>query len=165
VARTCLDLARAGRDPDPEDLLRRRLMTVDQLQRSLSRSRGRRGQRAAVALVADLVDGPWSRGETLAHRHLRAAGVTGWVGNLSLIIRGQRHVIDVAFEGVKLAVEIDGFSVHRTAADRARDLARQNALVEAGWTVLRFTWDDLQDADRFVATVLRVLRRLPAAAG
>jgi very-short-patch-repair endonuclease len=71
----------------------------------------------------------------------------------------------VAFEGVKLAVEIDGFAVHRTAADRARDLARQNALVEAGWTVLRFTWDDLQDADRFVATVLRVLRRLPAAAG
>ena len=163
TARTCLDLARARHDPDAEQALRRRLVTVPQLETALRRGAYRRGQRAARALVAELTSGPWSRGETKAHRFLRGAGMTGWVANLRVVQGGAVQFIDVAFEDVKLAVEIDGFDVHSDPAALARDLARQNRLVEDGWTVLRFTWHDLDDPARFVAVVLRALERLRAA--
>jgi very-short-patch-repair endonuclease len=163
TARTCLDLARTRRDPDAEQALRRRLVTVPQLEGALRRGAYLRGQRAARALVAELVSGPWSRGETKAHRHLRDAGVSGWVANLRVVHDDVVQFIDIAFEDVKLAVEIDGFDVHGDPAALARDLARQNRLVQAGWTVLRFTWHDLDDPTRFVAAVLRALQRLRAA--
>jgi len=162
TARTCLDLARAQRDPDVEEALRRRMVTVPQLQRALERGAYRRGQRAARTLVAEMLSGPWSRGETKAHRHLREAGVTGWVANLRVASGGAVQFIDIAFEYVKLAIEIDGFGAHGNPAAMASDLAKQNRLVEEGWTVLRFTWHDLNDPARFVAVVLRNLERLRA---
>ena len=36
-------------------------------------------------------------------------------------------------------------------ADRQRDYDRQNALIHDGWTVLRFTWDDVTRRPEFVA--------------
>ena len=41
--------------------------------------------------------------------------------------------------------EIDGRAFHSDADRFQRDRTRQNRLVGAGWTVLRFTWNDLRD--------------------
>ncbi len=61
----------------------------------------------------------------------------------------RRWQIDIAFPVRRLAVEVDGW-----------DRAKQNALVIAGWTVLRFTWHDIRDrpADT-VARIVAALRR------
>jgi very-short-patch-repair endonuclease len=83
-----------------------------------------------------------SEAEVVAQELLRSAGLTGWRPNHSVRIGGRRIIIDLALVPAMIAVEIDGLAFH--GADRRQDdLARQNLLVGAGWTVLRFTWEDL----------------------
>jgi very-short-patch-repair endonuclease len=51
-------------------------------------------------------------------------------------------------------VEVDGWAYHRDLPAFRRDQERQNALVLAGWTVLRVNWHDLEaDPDGVLATV------------
>ncbi len=51
--------------------------------------------------------------------------------------------VDFAWPDIRLAVEADGAGVHASAAALQGDLRRQNAVLRAGWTMLRFTWADL----------------------
>ena len=70
-------------------------------------------------------------------------------------------VLDIAFPLVLLAIEIDGWAWHSDPERFQDDRRRQNALVAAGWTVLRFTWADLiERPEQVVATVVRTLTRL-----
>lgn len=68
--------------------------------------------------------------------------------------------VDFAWPGQRLIVEADGASVHASAAALREDVRRQNALVAAGWTVLRFTWADLGTV---AARVRAALSAVPAA--
>ena len=86
-----------------------------------------------------------SEAERLAHRALRDAGITGWTAGLELWIEGIRVVVDIAFPELGLAIEIDGFAYHSSGGRFQHDRSRQNLLVSAGWTVLRFTWQDLTE--------------------
>jgi hypothetical protein len=60
------------------------------------------------------------------------------------VMDGERFVaeVDLAYPELKIAIELDG-AIHLERNVRERDLPRQNDLVLAGWTVLRFTWDRL----------------------
>jgi very-short-patch-repair endonuclease len=70
---------------------------------------------------------------------MRYAGITGWRVGVSF----GAYTIDVAFPDAKVAIEVDGWAWH-VDADRFRaDRRKGNALVRAGWTLLRFTWHDL----------------------
>lgn len=72
--------------------------------------------------------------------------------------------VDLAFPEVKLAIEDDGREVHERVDVFTRDRQRQNDLVRAGWTVLRFTAADLRfDAAGVVAQVRAVLASRTAA--
>lgn len=62
--------------------------------------------------------------------------------------------VDLALPGHRLALEYDGREVHTRPDAFVRDRQRHNALVAAGWTVLRFTAGDLRQPDR-VLTVVR----------
>jgi hypothetical protein len=80
-----------------------------------------------------------------------------------VVVDGRRRRIDAAWPALMLAVEVDGFA---SRIDRARfqdDRTRQNALVRAGWTVIRFTWEDVMQRPQLVArqihSVLGGLRR------
>lgn len=65
---------------------------------------------------------------------------------------------DLAWAGRKVLVEFDG-DVHRDRRVFVEDLRRQNALVAAGWTVLRFTSADvLGRPAEVVAAIRRALR-------
>jgi very-short-patch-repair endonuclease len=67
--------------------------------------------------------------------------------------------VDFAYPEVRVALEVDGFEAHGTPAAMRRDFERQNALVAAGWTVLRFTWWDVVRRPEWVATrITSVLR-------
>lgn len=99
-----------------------------------------------------------SEAERLAQRELRNAGVTGWLPILELWVQGRRVVVDIGFPELRLAVEIDGFAYHSGSDRFELDRIKQNLLISAGWTVLRFSWQDLTERpEEFVATVTRML--------
>lgn len=66
--------------------------------------------------------------------------------------------VDLAFPDLRLALEYDGREVHERGDVFYRDRARQNALVAAGWTVLRFTAADLRHPQRLVLLVQTTVR-------
>ncbi|MGH3321446.1 MAG: DUF559 domain-containing protein [Streptosporangiaceae bacterium] len=54
-----------------------------------------------------------------------------------------------------LVIEVDGRAWH-SADDRfQRDRRRQNALIVAGYEVLRFTWEDLAESPEYVIATIR----------
>ncbi len=70
---------------------------------------------------------------------LRDYGAAGW----QCAFPALGHAIDIAFPTSKVAIEVDGWAWHMDAERAAADKRRQNALVRAGWTILRYTWHDL----------------------
>lgn len=72
--------------------------------------------------------------------------------------------VDGAYPDRTVAMEVDGFSAHSSPDAFQRDRTRQNRLVALGWTVLRFTWDDVVKRPALVArTILEALNRPSAA--
>lgn len=152
-ALTALDLCPVlGGDP-LDVVLRTRRATLAELHAVLERCGGRRGNTARRALLLDSRDEPWSEAERLAHRILRAAGLTGWTTNHPVVVSGFRYYLDIAFPGVKLAVEIDG-RLHHGADAFEKDRWRQNDLVLDGWRVLRFTWSMLVETPELVVAAV-----------
>ena len=72
--------------------------------------------------------------------------------------------VDMAYEMERVYVEIDGASVHASAAALHADNTRQNVLAALGWLPLRFTAAHLyRDAQGVIATVARTLDERRAA--
>lgn len=72
--------------------------------------------------------------------------------------------IDFAYPALKLAIEVDGFIAHSSPDAFQHDRERQNRLVALGWTVLRFTWDDVVKRPAEVArAIAAAIARLSAA--
>ena len=96
--------------------------------------------------------------ERLLVRMLRDAGARGFHCGFP----ASGHLIDIAFPHAMVAVEVDGWAWHMDAARAQADKWRQNALVRARWTILRYTWHDLVERPRAVlaeiAHTVRVAR-------
>lgn len=115
------------------------------------------------SIIEDISSGARSQGETVIVSLLHDAGFTGWSANFAVRLGGRLVVIDVAFPELRLAIEVDGRAWHSDAGRFQSDRRRQNALVRAGWTVLRFTWDDLtMRPDRVIAEIRQCGQRLAA---
>jgi very-short-patch-repair endonuclease len=73
-----------------------------------------------------------------------------------VVTRGGRFVgrVDLAWPDAKLLVEFDG-DVHRERRVFVEDVRRQNGLVLAGWTVLRFTSADVRGRPQWVIQAIR----------
>ena len=66
--------------------------------------------------------------------------------------------VDFAWPEHRLVVETDGYAFHADRSSYRADRRRTNALVLAGWRVLRFSWEDvLHDPDSVVAAVRAAL--------
>jgi very-short-patch-repair endonuclease len=135
--------------------------TFGELVRRLREHAGRRGTPRLVRLVRAAGGGSHSAAERKAATLLRSTGITGWAPNAE--IRDSAGLIgygDLVFIAARLVVELDGWAFHSDLARFQHDRTRQNRLVAAGWTVLRFTWADLHDRpDRVIATIRAALRR------
>ena len=142
---TALDLTEELGGEAIDEALRRRAVSVGSLQSALKVYRGARGAREKQFLVHDSRDAPWSELEREGHRELRRAKIVGWRANCETWIRGERFFLDAGFRSRRWCVEFDGFEWHSTPAQMAEDLHRQNALVKAGWTVLRYGWRNLHE--------------------
>lgn len=93
-------------------------------------------------------------------RLLRDHGMPEPVPQFELEARGHRFRIDLAYPPARLLLEYDGYDAHVGRAQFGRDRWRQNLLVLDGWTVLRFTLEDLRERPTWlVGRVREALRR------
>jgi hypothetical protein len=146
-SRTWLDLAAVVSPPAllavTDQMLARRF-PEDEFPAILRRAAGRRGVATARRVLpwADPLAG--SPMESVLRWLLVEAGLPRPV--LQHVVRdaGGRFLgrVDLAWPEQRVAVEFDG-DVHRDRRVFVDDLRRQNGLVLAGWTVLRFTSADL----------------------
>lgn len=141
--------------------LQQRRIGFDDLHAAYCRSSGAHGMKRAGTLLRAAGVGAASTLERRLVTLLRRAGVDGFVPGHPF----GRDEIDIAFPAERVAVEIDGWSWH-TDRDRFQaDRTKGNALVRAGWLVLRFTWDDITRCpDDVVAQIRSALRQRSATA-
>ena len=154
-ALTALDLCTSRGGEGIDQVLRARAATLAQLHAALASTSGRRGNRARRVLLLESRDEPWSEAERRFHVLLREAGITGWRANRRVLVDGAPYYLDVSFERLRLAIEIDGREHHSDAAAFEDDRSRQNRLVLDGWRVLRFTWQMLVDEPEQVLATVR----------
>lgn len=136
------------------------LVTAGQLEAELAAQRGLRFVRLAGERLA-LSD---ARAESPPETRLRLALVDAGLSPVvqhDVVGSGGRWLarVDLAFPVQRVAVEYDGRAVHERPDVFTRDRQRQNALVGAGWTVLRYTAADLRYPPRVVAEVVACLSR------
>ena len=159
-----VDCLRLLARPDAAALLDRSLqqgwITVDDLARRISSRGRRRGTPQLRSLLDGVVGGERSAAERVLTGLLREGGVTGWTANVEIRDgTGLIGVADVAFPEARLVVEVDGLAYHVTPDRFQHDRHRQNRLIAAGWTVLRFTWRDLTQRPGYVVgTIGRLVR-------
>jgi len=140
-----------------ERFLRDRLIKPDELAGVLASLSGSAGQDARRRIVRISVDNPWSGGERGLHQLLRDAALRGWEANPVLAIDGRSYYPDLLFRTQRLVVEFDGYEIHSRPDVFEADRARQNALVEAGYQVLRYTWKQLTGRPDAVVRQLRAV--------
>jgi very-short-patch-repair endonuclease len=165
VERTLVDLAGVVGDDACEQALeaalRARLTTPERVRERVEElaAPGRRGVRRLRRALERRAAGrpPGSELEVRTIQLLRAAGLGDPVRQHEVRLGGERYFLDLAYVDRRLAIELDGQEFHGEPAFQ-RDRTRQNALVLAGWTVLRFTWADVVERpEQVVALVSRAL--------
>jgi very-short-patch-repair endonuclease len=163
AARTLIDVAAVV----PVSDLERMLVTADSL-RILNRRRlvelieerrGARGIRALRSLVASDPAVVRSDVEYLALRLCRRSQLPEPTVNQRIVADGRAFIVDFCWPELRVIVEIDGYAFHggreRANADRDRD----QTLSLAGWTVHRFTADQVKgDPEKWVSRVGALLR-------
>jgi very-short-patch-repair endonuclease len=118
--------------------------------------RSRPVPRSLQALLARYAAPPFTRSE-LERRFLALCDIHQLqrpTGNI--IIKGEE--VDFVWRDQRLIVEVDGYRYHRSPSKFEDDRARDVMLTVAGWTVLRFTWRQVDERPAWVAAA--VARRL-----
>lgn len=122
--------------------------------------RGKPGSTKMRALVAGLTPGwvpPASELEAVFASLCDRFGLPR--GVVQLNAGGERWIgrVDVAYPAARLLVELDSRQWHDTSTAFEDDRRRDNALVLAGWRVIRITWRMLHDEPEKVVDLLRKL--------
>jgi hypothetical protein len=128
---------------------------------------GRTGVKALRSILearAPAAPVPASVLETRLRRVLDVTGMPPPLWGFEVRTGGRSRFLDCAWPDLRLAVEADGWAHHSGRAQWESDVDRQNALVAAGWTVLRFSWDEVAHRpERIRSVILQTLDRLRAA--
>jgi very-short-patch-repair endonuclease len=153
AARTILDLA-ASAPFEAERALNEariaRLVSDPSLNEQFSRYPHHRG---TAALKEAIRPGPAftrSEAERRALDLIRRAGLPAPEVNQ----RVEGFEVDLLWRAERLVVEIDGYAFHSMRSSFERDRRRDQALVAAGWRVVRVTWRQLTERPEAVAVML-----------
>jgi very-short-patch-repair endonuclease len=166
-ARTLFDLAvplgRAGDTRRLEQLvataLDQRLCTGDDIRAVVARHPRSRGAGLLRLVLGEDSEPGLSRSQ--AEEVLRDWLVAGDLGGWRQNARVARYEVDFAWPAERLVVEVDGWAWHSSRNRFERDRARDAALAAAGYTVLRFTWRQLErEPMKVVARIAAILGRL-----
>jgi hypothetical protein len=166
-ARTLTDLAPGSSVSELEDYLerseRRGLLKLDVLDAAIARAHGRDGLRKlqrALEPYRGLPETEYlSLLERLANKIMLAAQIAQPEVNAKVVLPdGARIRVDLLFREQRLAVEVDGRDTHQRARQFQTDRWRDRELQKLGYTVLRFTWQDVtRRPQRVVADILAFL--------
>jgi very-short-patch-repair endonuclease len=160
LARTYLDLADILTHARLIDVLeageRQDKLDVGALHAVIDRNPGRHGIQALHAALAELTDAPpmLQSGLERAFRHLVRAYELPQP-QYNVYIEGE--LVDVVWPEHRLIVEVDGFKWHRGKRAFGNDRRRDRLLIRAGWTVVRFTDDQVAEDPAGVAAELSEL--------
>jgi REase_MTES_1575 len=161
LPRTLLDLAEVVSERAVEKAVDQaevlRIFDLRTVNEVLSRAAGRRGAAVLRRVLADY-DGPTLTDQELEERFFalcRSASmppprVNEWI----TLDEGVTYKVDFAWRAERLAVETDGWSSHGTRQAFENDRRRDRRLSLAGWTVVRFTWRDVEQRPREVSETL-----------
>ena len=127
-----------------DDGLRRHVLRLERLRRCVDRLACAPGRRLAAVqglLAARLpgYDPGDSDLETRVLRLLVRNGLPVPVQQYRVRLAGRAFRVDLAYPDSRLAIELDGWEYHRSRTAFDQDRSRANALVVAGWSVVRFT--------------------------
>ena len=150
-----------------DEALRLRLTTLERFAEFVERiaRQGRNGVRKARELIAER-DPRYEkiRGPSEIDALRLFDGVLLPVAEVDHEIWYQGRLVarcDFAYPDDKFDIEIDGDSVHTGKVDRDRDNKRDRLLERLGWTVIRFSWQEVRDRPHVVISDIKgVLDRL-----
>jgi very-short-patch-repair endonuclease len=164
-SRTLIDLATLLSPGQLEECVNRadklRLIDPESLRRQIDENRGMDGV-ASLRRILDRRTFALTDSE-LERRFLRLVGRARLpVPKTQQRVAGFR--VDFFWPDLRLVVETDGLRYHRTASQQARDRVRDQALVAAGFTVLRFTHAQVTyEPDHVVAILKAAAHRVSSA--
>ena len=163
IERTLIDLAAVASPRSAglalDDALRRNLTTLERVGTELAAAKGRAGTRALRQLLSLRDDR-----DAILESSLEAA--------LLRLIRGHRLPLpvpqypvgdgdelvarlDFAYPTHLLGIETDGYRWHASRDRWRADMRRENRLKLLGWTLLRFSWEDIHNQPGTVAEHIR----------
>jgi very-short-patch-repair endonuclease len=148
-----------------DDALVRHLTTLGSLERLLKRAGG--SGRAGSMVLAELVLVRREGRERPTESELED-DLKGLIRRSGLPEPDRQHAVDLpgggrvrfdcAYPALRLALEADGNEHHAGLLDRQRDEARDRHCAEAGWTVRRFSTNDIRrHPHRAAAVIARLL--------
>jgi very-short-patch-repair endonuclease len=158
--RTIYDCARLLPDATAEPLLTTALQegwtTMPDLATRIRAATGRHGTPRLVRMVRGASTDNRAAAQHLATRLLQRAGIWGWHAQEPISDRwGLIGLGDLAFPTAKLVVELETNTLNPAPEETARLQERKSRLAAAGWTVTRFTWNDLNTRPTEVIDELR----------
>jgi very-short-patch-repair endonuclease len=104
---------------------------------------GRNGSVQLRSILRAAEGGARFEAERRLRRILPRVAGGAWRHNVAIMVGAQQFVLDVADETLRVCIEVDGRAYHSDTQAFESDRIRQNALVVAGWLVLRFTWAEI----------------------
>lgn len=155
--RTVLDCIRTLTLPEAlavaDSALRTGCIGLDELLEAAAKLRG--PNRRRILRIAGLADG---RSESVLESALRALlidrGIEGFVPQV--VVQDSRFSarLDLANPSLRLGLEADGFQHHSTRRALVMDCRRQVNLTIRGWSILRFSWEDVMFDGEWVVSAV-----------
>ncbi|NEA36035.1 DUF559 domain-containing protein [Streptomyces sp. SID13031] len=131
------------------------LEIVDQDELSEAAARLRGPHRRRIQRVVALADG---RAESVLESALRAILIEAGIGGFEpqVVVRDGSFSarLDLGHRAAMIGLEADGFEHHNSRSQLVKDCHRGVNLAIRGWTILRFSWEDVMyDRDWVIASI------------
>ncbi|WP_433011554.1 hypothetical protein [Kribbella sp. CA-294648] len=143
-----------------DSALHHRIVDADDLFAAAAALRG--PHRLRIRNVVALADG---RAESVLESALRAilieADIEGFEPQYAVRDRDFSARLDLGHPALKIALEAEGFEFHGTRQSLVKDCRRHVNLSIRGWTLLRFSWEDVMYDREWVAEVVAKATGLP----
>ncbi len=139
----------------PQMRLRARAL-LDEVVASIGSRPGSVGVRRAARLTDPRADNPL---ESLSRGHLLTAGLPAPELQVEIKTAGRRYFADFGWPGRRVIGEADGRLKYVEPGALYAEKRREDDLRRVGWTVVRWTWDDVvREPSTVVARVAHALR-------
>ena len=161
AARTIFDLAALAGVEELEEMMIAAnslgILNWGRLEELVEAGRGRRGIRALRGLVVEEPERVRSKTEMAMKRICRSIDFEDPSMNRIIEVAGRRFEVDFHWPRLRLVVEVDGYRFHASRKRLNDDRERDQLLTIDGWTVVRFTRDQVIETPAVVAERLRAI--------